>query len=59
MEMQRQEIEEEIMPNVAGKKFPYTKAGMSAAKKARLQKMRNQSPTGGAAGKTKRRKKSV
>ena len=22
------------MPNVAGKKFPYTKAGMAAAKKA-------------------------
>ena len=26
------------MPNVAGKKFPYTKAGMAAAKKAAMKK---------------------
>ncbi len=27
-----------MMPNVAGKKFPYTKAGMAAAKKAESKK---------------------
>ena len=26
------------MPNVAGKKFPYTKAGMAAAKKGAMKK---------------------
>ena len=26
------------MPNVAGKKYPYTKAGMAAAKKAAMKK---------------------
>ena len=25
-----------IMPNVGGKKFPYTKEGMAAAKKAKM-----------------------
>ena len=27
------------MPNVNGKKYPYTKAGMAAAKKAKAKKM--------------------
>jgi len=34
MEMRRQEITEIMMPNVMGKKYPYTKAGKAAAKKA-------------------------
>jgi hypothetical protein len=34
MEMQWHKITENIMPNVAGKKYPYTKVGMAAAKKA-------------------------
>tara|TARA_B100000989_G_scaffold219693_1_gene167604 strand:+ start:764 stop:910 length:147 start_codon:yes stop_codon:yes gene_type:complete len=36
--MQRLKITEKLMPNVAGKKFPYTKAGMAAAKKAAMKK---------------------
>jgi len=31
------------MPNVAGKKFPYTKAGMAAAKKAESKKKKKKS----------------
>tara|TARA_B100001057_G_C22492315_1_gene810721 strand:- start:59 stop:313 length:255 start_codon:yes stop_codon:yes gene_type:complete len=31
---QSEKREEEIMPNVSGRMFPYTKAGKSAAKKA-------------------------
>ena len=32
-----------MMPNVAGKKFPYTKAGMAAAKKAESKKKKKKS----------------
>lgn len=32
------------MPNVGGKKYPYTTAGMAAAKKAK-KKMANKAPT--------------
>jgi hypothetical protein len=34
------------MPNVNGKKFPYTPAGMAAAKKASMKKMAAKKMTG-------------
>ena len=35
VEVQRLEITEKLMPNVAGKKYPYTKAGMKKAAAAK------------------------